>query len=72
MMMATDCGARIETVADLEALYGAVAPPSVVKEVDHIHPIYRPFIEAAPFAVLATRDRADWTRRRAATRPVSS
>ncbi len=39
---------------DLEALYGAVASPSVIKEVDHIHPVYRPFIEAAPFAILAT------------------
>ena len=45
---------HISTVEELEALYGAVAPPSVIKEVDHIHPIYRPFIEAAPFAVLAT------------------
>ncbi|WP_237714112.1 pyridoxamine 5'-phosphate oxidase family protein [Novosphingobium sp. Rr 2-17] len=39
---------------DLESLYGAVAPPSVIKEVDHIHRVYRPFIEAAPFAILAT------------------
>lgn len=45
---------QVRTVEDLEALYGAVAPPSVIKEVDHIQPVYRPFIEAAPFAVLAT------------------
>lgn len=45
---------HIRTVEDLEALYDAVAPPSVIKEVDHLHPVYRPFIEAAPFAVLAT------------------
>lgn len=38
----------------LEALYGAVARPSIAKEVDHIHPVYRPFIEASPFLVLAT------------------
>lgn len=28
---------------------------SLAKVVDHVHPLYRPFIEAAPFAVLATR-----------------
>lgn len=52
----TDLGGDgyIRTVKDLETLYGAVAPPSVIKEVDHIHPVYRPFIEAAPFAILAT------------------
>ncbi|MDZ7280758.1 pyridoxamine 5'-phosphate oxidase family protein [Sphingomonas sanguinis] len=45
---------RITTIEDLEALYGPIAAPSKVKVVDHIHPVYRPFIEAAPFAVLAT------------------
>lgn len=50
----TSCDDRISTVEELEALYGAVALPSIIKEVDHIHPVYRPFIEAAPFAVLAT------------------
>ena len=45
---------RVGTIEDLAALYGEVAAPSIVKEVDHIHPVYRPFIEAAPFAVLAT------------------
>ncbi len=53
-MTGMDQDGHIRTVAALEALYGAVAPPSVIKEVDHIHPVYRPFIEAAPFAVLAT------------------
>lgn len=53
-MTGMDHDGHIRTVEDLEALYGAVAPPSVIKEVDHIHPVYRPFIEAAPFAVLAT------------------
>ncbi|WP_062226424.1 pyridoxamine 5'-phosphate oxidase family protein [Aureimonas frigidaquae] len=46
--------ACIDTADALEALYGPVAPTSILKEVDHIHPLYRPFIEAAPFAVLAT------------------
>jgi PPOX class probable FMN-dependent enzyme len=45
---------RITTLEALEALYGQVAGPSRAKEVDHIHPVYRPFIEAAPLAVLAT------------------
>lgn len=28
--------------------------PRWSKEVDHIHPVYRPFIESAPFAILAS------------------
>ncbi|MDB5358980.1 MAG: flavin-nucleotide-binding protein [Rhodospirillales bacterium] len=39
---------------DLLALYGEPGEASIVKEVDHVHPVYRPFIEAAPFCVLAT------------------
>jgi PPOX class probable FMN-dependent enzyme len=38
----------------LQALYGASGEASIKKEVDHVHPHYRAFIEAAPFAVLAT------------------
>lgn len=45
---------RITDLSELEALYGAVARPSIAKVVDHIHPVYRPFIEAAPFAMIAT------------------
>lgn len=44
-------------VTDLEALehlYGQPGLASIAKEVDHIHPHYRAFIEAAPFATLAT------------------
>ncbi len=44
----------ITTVQALEALYGPVARPSYVKEVDHVHAAYRPFIELAPFVVLAS------------------
>ena len=44
----------IVTLEDLEALYGVVANPSMVKEVDYIHAVYRPFIERAFFVVLAT------------------
>lgn len=49
-----DSAQRVTTVEELEALYGAVFPPAIIKEVDHIHPIYRPFIETAPLAILAT------------------
>ncbi|MGI3903317.1 MAG: pyridoxamine 5'-phosphate oxidase family protein [Janthinobacterium lividum] len=45
----------ITTLAELEALYTpAPAPPSLVKEVDHITPHYRRLIEASPFVALAT------------------
>lgn len=41
--------------AGLRAVYpNRPQPPSLVKVVDHIHPLYRPFIEAAPFVVLCT------------------
>src|SRR5258708_15186479 len=40
--------------ATLERLYGEPSEASIVKEIDHIHPIYRKLIEASPFAVLAT------------------
>lgn len=39
---------------ELEQLYGAVAKSSLMKVTDHIHPAYRPFIEASPFVALAT------------------
>lgn len=44
----------IYDVETLERLYGKANPPSLLKEVDHIHPVYRPFIERAPFVALAT------------------
>ncbi|WP_298928648.1 pyridoxamine 5'-phosphate oxidase family protein [uncultured Ramlibacter sp.] len=44
----------ITTLPQLQALYGDVGEASVRKEVDHIHPAYRAWIEASPFAVLAT------------------
>jgi uncharacterized protein len=45
----------ITSVEDLDALYGPVGEASVVKETGRIIPEYRALIEAAPFAVLATR-----------------
>lgn len=44
----------IADLATLERLYGAPSEASIVKEVDHVHPVYRKLIEASPFAVLAT------------------
>jgi hypothetical protein len=44
----------IADVAALERLYGEPSEASIVKQVDHVHPVYRKLIEAAPFAVLAT------------------
>lgn len=52
--MKTDRDRRVTPSGALKALYGAVAPPSIVEGVDHVHPIHRPFIETAPFARLAT------------------
>lgn len=44
----------IRTESDLLALFGPVADASARKEVDFLHPVYRTWIEASPFAVLAT------------------
>ena len=44
----------ITDLATLEALFGAVGEASIRKEVPSLHPVYRRWLEAAPFAVLAT------------------
>ena len=41
-------------MSELEALYDEPYGPSLIKEIDRIHPQYRALIEAAPFVVLAT------------------
>ena len=49
--------ATVETVEDLERIYGAfdaIGEASTVKVADHITPQYRRFIEATPFVALAT------------------
>lgn len=58
----TDLPPWLDRSHDLDSLAAlrAVYPPpqaraTLDKECDHIHPLYRPFIEAAPFCVLATR-----------------
>jgi PPOX class probable FMN-dependent enzyme len=44
----------IESIEALEALYGQPLETATAKEVDWITPNYRAFIEASPFAALAT------------------
>lgn len=44
----------LTNIAELEALYGLPGETSLVKELDHIIPEYAAFIEASPFATLAT------------------
>jgi uncharacterized protein len=44
----------LETVSDLEALYGTPAPASTVKVSNSITPHYRALLERSPFCVLAT------------------
>ena len=46
--------ATLTSLDELESIYGRPAEPSTVKEVDHLTPHYRAFIDASPFAVLAT------------------
>lgn len=49
-----DARYQISDTTTLEALYGSPITAAIRKEVNYIHPHYRKFIEAAPFAVLAT------------------
>ena len=44
----------ITTVDELRAIYGEPGEASTVKETDRVTPQYRAFIDASPFAVLAT------------------
>ncbi len=46
--------AIVRTVEELEAIYGELNDASRVKVTDHITSHYRRFIEASPFALLAT------------------
>jgi len=52
--MTADADQLINDLDTLESLYGAPSEPSIVKEVDFIHPHYRALIEAAPFVAVAT------------------
>ncbi len=44
----------IGTTEELEALHGLPGETSLVKELDRIIPEYAAFVEASPFAALAT------------------
>lgn len=44
----------ITSIEELETIYGAPSEAAIVKEVDRITPHYRAYIEASPFAMLAT------------------
>ena len=52
--MSTSRPHLIDTVADLEALFGTVGEASIRKEVPWLHPHYQALVKASPFAVLAT------------------
>lgn len=63
---------EITTLQELEAIYGAPRPQSVMKEVGRLTAEYRAWIEASPFAVLASagQDGIDCTPRGDAARIV--
>ncbi len=44
----------IESITQLEALYGQPVENATAKELDHLIPEYRAYIEASPFVALAT------------------
>ena len=44
----------VTDLATLDALYGEVDERSIIKVTDHVHAVYRPWIEASPFAILST------------------
>ena len=45
---------RIETIEELEAIYGFPKGGAVAKEIDYISDHYQAFIEASPFAIIST------------------
>ncbi len=45
---------RINSLAELEALYGQPSGAAVAKEIDHLNGPYRAFIEKAPFCAIAS------------------
>ena len=66
-----DDGHLIRDEAALAALYGEPSAGAVMKEVDHVHPHYRAFIEAAPFLAMATSGPGGLDVTRAAIPPAS-
>jgi PPOX class probable FMN-dependent enzyme len=45
---------RINSLAELEALYGQPSGAAVAKEIDHLNGPYRAFVEKAPFVAIAS------------------
>jgi PPOX class probable FMN-dependent enzyme len=55
LRLAADTTADLADEAALRRVYSTgPGPTSLQKVADHVHPLYRPYIEASPFAVLAT------------------
>lgn len=44
----------VRTIEELEALYAVPAPTSLTKELDHLTELHRAYVEASPFALIAT------------------
>jgi uncharacterized protein len=44
----------IQTVAELEALYDAIVPAAITKELDYLTPLHREYVAASPFVLIAT------------------
>ncbi len=49
-------GNRIDTIAELEAIYGEIVPAAKIKVLDHVSDDYGRFITAAPFVVISTSE----------------
>jgi len=49
-----DDSTYVNTIDELEALYGDAVPAAITKEVGALVPLHRRYIEASPFVVLAT------------------
>lgn len=55
LTLAADCSHDLRDETALRSVYGSgPGDTSLAKVVDHVHPLYRPYIERSPFAVLAT------------------
>lgn len=44
----------VRTLEELEALYDVPVPTSITKELDHLLPEHRAYVEASPFVLIAT------------------
>lgn len=54
--LAADTANDLTSEAELRRIYSTgPGETSLAKVCDHVHPLYRPYIECSPFAVLATR-----------------